>query len=256
MTSTMNRIFQSQWGQMPKKPIAKHVEGITSHRWLKAAGIAIAIGLTSELVYFLYKRWKKRKSEAATHSETKAIEEVLFFPDSQIACKDHFVGEDGCSRENCRFTHEHNSLSRLYEFIDGARETLDVCVFVICCADLGDLLILAHRRHVKVRVICDDEQIDITGSQIWKLRKAGIAVRTDNSSYLMHHKFVVIDGHTLLTGSFNWTRQAISGNQENLLALNNRRIVRLYGREFEKLWRQFDPRNHTNSALHRKSEVP
>jgi len=83
----------------------------------------------------------------------------------------------------------------------------------------------------------------------------GIAVRTDNSSYLMHHKFVIVDGRVLLSGSFNWTRQAISGNQENLLALSNRRIVRLYGREFEKLWRQFDPKNYTDSALHRAPDA-
>lgn len=80
--------------------------------------------------------------------------------------------------------------------------------------------------------------------------KTGLHVRTDHSSYLMHHKFVVIDNCILLTGSFNWTRQAISGNQENLLALSNKRIVSLYRREFEKLWKNFDPRNYTNSALH------
>jgi len=66
----------------------------------------------------------------------------------------------------------------------------------------------------------------------------------------MHHKFVVIDGRVLLTGSFNWTRQAISGNQENLLALTNKRIVSLYRQEFDKLWKNFDPRNYTDSALH------
>lgn len=58
----------------------------------------------------------------------------------------------------------------------------------------------------------------------------------------MHHKFVVIDNRILLNGSFNWTRQAISGNQENLMALSNKRMVSLYHKEFNKLWKEFDPK--------------
>ena len=69
----------------------------------------------------------------------------------------------------------------------------------------------------------------------------GINVRTDSSSYLMHHKFVLIDGTILINGSFNWTRQAISGNQENLLITNNEKLVNCYLKEFEKLWLQFEP---------------
>lgn len=137
-------------------------------------GVVIACGITSEIVYFVYKRFSKRRWQLVSRSESESrneIEEVLFFPDSEIACKDKFVGEDGCNNLRCRFSHRPNSLSRLYEFISGAKTSLDVCVFVICCADLADLLIQAHKQNVKVRVICDDEQIDITGSQIWKLRK-------------------------------------------------------------------------------------
>jgi cardiolipin hydrolase len=33
----------------------------------------------------------------------------------------------------------------------------------------------------------------------------------DKSEFHMHHKFCVVDGETLLNGSFNWTRQAVVG---------------------------------------------
>ena len=142
--------------------------------WIKVGGVAVACGIVSEVVYFLYKRYRKRKWQYKDESESiKDIEEVLFFPDSQVACKKYFVGEFGCDNVNCRFTHVPNSLSRLYQFINSAKKSLDVCVFVICCVELADLLIELQKRNVTVRVICDDEQIDITGSQIWKLRKEG-----------------------------------------------------------------------------------
>jgi len=58
----------------------------------------------------------------------------------------------------------------------------------------------------------------------------------------MHHKFVVIDNRILITGSFNWTRQAIIGNKENLIVTTHSKLVPLYRSEFEKLWIAFDPK--------------
>ena len=140
---------------------------------IKGIGVVIAIGITSEIIYQAY-LWIKRKRNETESRTRKEITEVLFFPDRMVACKDYFIGEYGCANLRCRFTHEPNSLSALYKYLSGVRTSLDVCVFVICCSDLGDVIVDAHKRGVKVRVICDDEQVDISGSQIWKMRSEGI----------------------------------------------------------------------------------
>jgi cardiolipin hydrolase len=57
----------------------------------------------------------------------------------------------------------------------------------------------------------------------------------------MHHKFAIIDNKLLLSGSFNWTRQAITGNHENVLITNNQDILSPYMEEFKRLWKLFDP---------------
>lgn len=77
---------------------------------------------------------------------------------------------------------------------------------------------------------------------------SGIAVRTDVSSYFMHHKFVVLDSEMLINGSFNWTRQAITGNQENLMITKNVKVVKQYKDEFKKLWIYFDPNRKPESS--------
>ena len=78
----------------------------------------------------------------------------------------------------------------------------------------------------------------------------GIQVRHNESSYLMHHKFLIIDSHVLITGSFNWTRQAIVGNNENLIVTTHPKLVPVYQSEFNKLWILFDPKQRA-SAIER-----
>ena len=77
---------------------------------------------------------------------------------------------------------------------------------------------------------------------------SGIQVRQDLTSYLMHHKFVILDENLLITGSFNWTRQAITGNNENLIVTNQPELLCAYQDEFEKLWTMYDPRNSATAT--------
>jgi cardiolipin hydrolase len=131
-------------------------------------GIFTGICVLSEIVFQFYK-YRFNKSIALEKEKTT---EVLFFPDKKVACIKHFTSE--CESENCSYSHEENSLSKLFQFLNKAVHSVDVCVFVLTCTDLADLLIQAAERGVRVRVITDCEQVDIPGSQIWRLRSQGM----------------------------------------------------------------------------------
>lgn len=146
----------------------------------KTIGIILAFGIFSEICYQSYLWWKKKYLTKVAKKMKDC--EVLFFPDNRVACKSHFIG-DGCGKLDCHFSHEPNSLSKLFEHLTKARKSLDVCVFVITCSSLADVLVEAHKKGVVVRIITDDEQVDVPNSQIWKLRKAGIV----GMGYLEYH---------------------------------------------------------------------
>ena len=55
----------------------------------------------------------------------------------------------------------------------------------------------------------------------------------------MHHKFAVIDHSLVITGSFNWTTQAVNNNQENILFFENKSVAKKYVEEFDRLWNSF-----------------
>ncbi|XP_004640394.2 mitochondrial cardiolipin hydrolase [Octodon degus] len=104
---------------------------------------------------------------------------------------------------------------------------------------------LLHQRGVRVRVITDCDYMALNGSQIGLLRKAGIQVRHDQDLGYMHHKFAIVDKKVLITGSLNWTTQAIQNNRENVLIMEDSEYVRLFLEEFERIWEEFNPAKYS-----------
>jgi phosphatidylserine/phosphatidylglycerophosphate/cardiolipin synthase-like enzyme len=46
----------------------------------------------------------------------------------------------------------------------------------------------------------------------------------------------LIDAHILLTGSYNWTFSANNRNDENLMVIEDPKVIARYQNQFEKLW--------------------
>ena len=137
-----------------------------------------------------------------------------------------FAPEDDCAR-------------RLASLIDGARQSLQVAVFTITDNSLSKRLLAAHERGVSVRILTDDDKAQDLGSDIHRLSQAGVPVRTDKAPEHMHHKFAVFDQRLLVTGSYNWTRGAAHHNQENIVLIDDPRLVGPFRDEFERLWQEF-----------------
>ena len=60
------------------------------------------------------------------------------------------------------------------------------------------------------------------------LAHAGIPVRIDAVHAIAHNKVMVIDGETVITGSFNFTTAAEQHNAENLLVLHDQPLAAHY----------------------------
>jgi phosphatidylserine/phosphatidylglycerophosphate/cardiolipin synthase-like enzyme len=92
---------------------------------------------------------------------------------------------------------------------------------------------------VSLRIVTDNDKAEDPGSDIQRLQSAGIPIRVDHSSDHMHHKFAVFDAACLITGSYNWTRSASEVNEENVVLLYDRSLVRQFRERFEALWVKF-----------------
>jgi cardiolipin hydrolase len=140
------------------------------------------------------------------------------------------------SRMEAHFSPGEGPLRAIVQLIEEARGAIDVCVFTVTDDRLSRALLDAHRRGIRVRMVSDDEKSLDAGSDMERLRDAGIPVRLDRAAAHMHHKFAVFDRLRLLTGSYNWTRSAADVNHENVLVSDDPRLVQPFCRAFDGLW--------------------
>jgi hypothetical protein len=122
---------------------------------------------------------------------------------------------------------------RFADALGRVRQSLDIAVFEFNNTLIGEAILNAHRRGVRVRIVTDGR----FGGGFDKIRAAGIpVVSTDSHSGLMHNKFAVLDDSTVWTGSWNYTDGATYNNNENAIALDGRDIAARYEEEFNRLF--------------------
>jgi phosphatidylserine/phosphatidylglycerophosphate/cardiolipin synthase-like enzyme len=157
-----------------------------------------------------------------TETFTTTVTKTVALGDIQYVC---FSRVDDCS-------------SIIIKLIDSAERYVHVAIYSFTLDSLGDALVKAKNRGVEVKVVMEREQAEVKGSEYGRLLKAGINVRLDGNKYLMHHKFMVVDGRMVVTGSYNWSYGAEENNDENMIVVSNPDVARLYEAEFQRVWGQ------------------
>jgi phosphatidylserine/phosphatidylglycerophosphate/cardiolipin synthase-like enzyme len=64
---------------------------------------------------------------------------------------------------------------------------------------------------------------------------AKVPVKTDGNKYTMHHKVIVLDGETVITGSYNFTKSADNANDDNILVIHSPALAQLYEEEYQRM---------------------
>lgn len=136
----------------------------------------------------------------------------------------------------------------------GAKKTLDICVFTITDNRISDSITKAHDRGIAVRVITDNDKQFDDGSDIARMVRVGVPTRFDPDTDHMHHKFAIVDGQRLITGSYNWTHSA-TRNHENVTVLSDGELIEAFSQEFDRLWSQFLAGGSERNGLDRYHSV-
>lgn len=112
-------------------------------------------------------------------------------------------------------------LEKLKRMIREAEKTIHIAMFTWTRHDLAHEIIRAAKRGVDVQVAIDYCSGNGASAKVVKLLKDnGVSVRLSRGPGLLHHKFMVVDGSTLVNGSANWTKKAFSENDDCFIILS------------------------------------
>jgi len=137
-----------------------------------------------------------------------------------IAAAVHFSPRGGCTEAVVRELKKARSeiLLQAYSFTSRA---------------IAEAVVEAKGRGVHVEVLLDRSNEQETRSELGELLGQGVVPLIDGHHAIAHNKVIIIDGHTVITGSFNFTNQAEHENAENLLILSGHpELVRSYRQNF------------------------
>jgi phosphatidylserine/phosphatidylglycerophosphate/cardiolipin synthase-like enzyme len=148
---------------------------------------------------------------------------------------------------------------RLIDKINAAQTSIHIVSFEFDLTPVAEALIAARQRGVDVRWVTDDESglgadEDPGRGQFAMLQNAGIEVRADTRSALMHNKFWIFDGKILWTGSTNITASGVFDQNNNTVVIHSPDLATIYEREFAEMWAgQFGP--NSPSTVDQQSAV-
>ena len=158
-----------------------------------------------------------------------ALGVVVFAAPAFSACSQATV--DVCFRPG-----ETSCESAIIGAIDGAKSSLLIQAYGFTDSQIIHAIGEAEKRGVVVRVILDKENRQPRYTGATYLRNAGIPVRIDDKVAIAHNKVMVIDGETVIGGSYNYTRSAEDKNAENVTFTKSACVAKLYTGNFERRW--------------------
>ena len=150
-----------------------------------------------------------------------------------------------------------HGLELIRQQLEQAQRSIDLALFVFSAQELADVLALKRDQGVQIRVLVDpgfahrsySEWLDLkglamadhrcrleAGNNPWEMPLKTVGTPRLARGDKLHHKFAVIDGKTVITGSFNWSPAAAHTNDETLLVIHSSTLAAHFTREMDRLW--------------------
>jgi phosphatidylserine/phosphatidylglycerophosphate/cardiolipin synthase-like enzyme len=126
------------------------------------------------------------------------------------------------------FTPGGNCTDLIVKALGEAKSSILVQAYSFTSAPIAKALLDAHKRGVRVDVILDSSNRTDKYSAADFLANQGVPTKIDAAHAIAHNKIIIIDGETVITGSFNFTKAAQEKNAENVLIIRDKALAALY----------------------------
>jgi phosphatidylserine/phosphatidylglycerophosphate/cardiolipin synthase-like enzyme len=131
------------------------------------------------------------------------------------------------------FTPGQNCTQQIVNVINNTQKTLLIQAYQFTSFPIEKAVVSAKQRGVDVKIILDKSQYNQRkySSSIF-FNDAGIPVWIDYKPNIAHNKIMISDGDKIITGSFNFSKNAQDKNAENLLVIHDSDLAQKYTKNF------------------------
>lgn len=136
------------------------------------------------------------------------------------------------------FAPEDQVADQIIALLQDARSSIRFMAFSFTDDQIGQVLVEKARSGLIVQGVFEKRNSGSEFSEYNRLQRAGLDVLTDANPYIMHHKVFILDDQIVVTGSYNFTKNAALFNDENLLVIRSPAIAAEYQAEFERIYTQ------------------
>jgi phosphatidylserine/phosphatidylglycerophosphate/cardiolipin synthase-like enzyme len=144
----------------------------------------------------------------------------------------------GTARAAIYFSPEDGVAKHVLERLAAARRSIHFMTFSYTEDTISDAMIAKRRAGLVVRGVFESNNAGGSGADFGRLKAGGVDVLEDGNCYILHHKVIIIDERTVITGSYNFTSSAEKDNDENLVIVDDPNLARAYLDEFERVYAQ------------------
>jgi phosphatidylserine/phosphatidylglycerophosphate/cardiolipin synthase-like enzyme len=140
---------------------------------------------------------------------------------------------DGVEVENY-FSPDDKVMEKLVALVNGAKKSIKFMAFTYTHPDLSDAMIERHKAGIKVEGVIENR--GASQGALPPLFCASVPVRKDGNKNTMHHKVMIIDDTTVVTGSFNFTKAADTDNDDNVIIIHSPVVAAQFLKEYERVY--------------------
>jgi phosphatidylserine/phosphatidylglycerophosphate/cardiolipin synthase-like enzyme len=157
-----------------------------------------------------------------------------FGPNKPAGATEPLVTLQGVSIENY-FAPEDGVADKIAGHLAQAQQSIHFLAFSFTNDVIGNAMLARAQAGVSVSGVFETTGSETQYSEYGKMRKAKLDVLQDGNPYVMHHKVIIIDGHTVIFGSFNFSNNADKDNDENLLIVDDPTLAQAFEAEFQRV---------------------
>lgn len=126
------------------------------------------------------------------------------------------------------FSPDGSCTDAILKTINEARSEILVQAYSFTSKPIAEAVAKAKKAGLRVEIILDKSNEAAKYSAADFTAHMGIPTYIDSDHAIAHNKIMIIDGETVITGSFNFTKAAEKNNAENLLIIKSKDLARSY----------------------------